>query len=368
MRHMGAFQFLLCIMLVSGCATPDKPVPSRTQILHPDQEDDVGGTFLESSDIRTIAQQMTSAILSTPEISSKGEATRIALAPVRNNTRFLIDSQIFLKRLRIELNRVSQGRVRFFMQDNAQEVRREVLLEQDETAWDTTADEIAGHLLQNLPQSTRPIRVGMGRVKNINITGMNAKSFLAVVRARLLEQSKGRVAFVSDQVAAQAQKTIDEKTAAPAAGVDYLLCGEFVAQAIQVAEGKQQVELKIKEKTEVYGQTYSKENTDEETLNFELRQNPNVAKRFHCALVNAADATILCEKTVLLERKMASGVGAADYILTGELSALSKASQGANRSDYVIVSFQLVDPRSNEVLWEDAYESKRASQIGTVYR
>ncbi|OHB64589.1 MAG: hypothetical protein A2Y76_13810 [Planctomycetes bacterium RBG_13_60_9] len=357
-------------MLVSGCATPDDPGTSRTQILHPDQEDDVGGTFLESSDIRTIAQQMTSAILSTPELSSAGETTRIALAPVRNNTRFLIDSQIFLKRLRIELNRVSQGRVRFFMQDNAQEVRREVLLEQDETAWDAAADEIAGNLLQDLPQGDagRPIRLGMGQAKNVNITGMNAKSFLTIVRSRLLERSKGRVAFVSDQVAEQAQKRIEEKTAAPTAGVDYLLCGEFVAQAIQVAEGKQQVELKIKEKTEVYGQTYSKENTDEETLTFETRQNPNVTKRFHCQLVNTGDGTILCEKTVLLERKMASGVGAADYILTGEISALSKASQGASRSDYVIVSFQLVDPRSNEVLWEDAYESKRASQIGTVYR
>jgi hypothetical protein len=150
--------------------------------------------------------------------------------------------------------------------------------------------------------------------------------------------------------------------------VDYLLCGEFVAQAIQVAEGEKQVELKIKEKTEVFGQTYSKENTDEQTLTFQARQNPNVAKRFHSQLVNAADGTILCEKTVVLERKMASGVGAADYILTGEISALSKATQGATRSDYVIVSFQLVEPRSNAVLWEDAYESKRASQIGTVYR
>jgi len=330
----------------------------------------MGGTFLESSDIRTIAQQMTSAILSTAEVSSKGEAARIALAPVRNNTRFLIDSQIFLKRLRIELNRVSEGRVRFFMQDNAQEVRREVLLEQDETAWEAAADEIAGHLLRNLPPTTagRPIRVAMGQAKNVNITGMNAMSFLTIVRARLLEQSRGRVAFVSDQVAERVQQTVEDKSAAPSAGVDCLLCGEFVAEAIQVAEGKQQIELKIKEKTEVFGQTYSKENTDEQTLKFETRQNPNVAKRFHCQLVHVADGTILCEKTVLLERKMASGTGAADYILTGEISALSKASQGASRSDYVIVSFQLVDPQSNELLWEDAYESKRASQVGTVYR
>jgi hypothetical protein len=114
---------------LAGCATPDVHEPSATAILHPDEEDALGGTFLESSDIRTIAQQMSSAILSTPEVASQTDVTRIALAPVRNNTRFLIDKDIFLKRLRIELGRVSQNRVRFFMQDNAQRVRRQVLLE-----------------------------------------------------------------------------------------------------------------------------------------------------------------------------------------------------------------------------------------------
>lgn len=356
MRQTRVFYLLLCITLVSGCATPPKPEASKTQILDPDQEDNVGGTFLESSDIRTIAQRMTSAILSTPEISSNTEVTRIALASVRNNTRFLVDSEIFLKRLRIELNRVSQGRVRFFMQDNAQEVRRQVLLEQDEAAWETAADEIADYLLQNLPQppQQQPIRMATSSVQNVNITGMNAKSFLSILRARLQEKSKGRVVFLSEQV--------DNKAA------DYLLGGEFVAEAIQVAEGKQDVELTIKEKREVFGQTYSKESTNQETLKFETRENPNVTKRFHCQLVTASSGTILCEKTVLLERKMSTGVGAAAFILTGEISALSKATQGATRSDYVIVSFQLVDPASNEVLWEDAYESKRATQIGTVYR
>lgn len=48
-----------CALLVAGCATPVVHEPSRTTILDPDAEDSVGGSFLESSDIRTIAQQMT---------------------------------------------------------------------------------------------------------------------------------------------------------------------------------------------------------------------------------------------------------------------------------------------------------------------
>ena len=55
-------------------------------------------------------------------------------------------------------------------------------------------------------------------------------------------------------------------------------------------------------------------------------------------------------------------------MLTGELSALSKAADGGTRSDYIILSFQLVDPKSNEVLWEDAYETKKKSSVSTLYR
>ena len=71
---------------------------------------------------------------------------------------------------------------------------------------------------------------------------------------------------------------------------------------------------------------------------------------------------------VSLEKKIQSGLGNADFTLTGEISALSKATQGAMRTDYIIVSFQMVDPGTNEMLWEDAYESKRASRVGAVYR
>ena len=112
----------------------------------------------------------------------------------------------------------------------------------------------------------------------------------------------------------------------------------------------------------------SKEDTEEEALTFERKLKPNVTKHFNCQLVDAVNETVVSEKMVSLEKKMQSGLGSADYILTGEISALSKATQGATRTDYIIVSFQMVNPSTNEVLWEDAYESKRASQVGTVYR
>ena len=370
MRQVLIGSILVGALVAAGCARPEVQEPSRTAILHPDEEDNLGGTFLESSDIRTIAQQMTSAILSTPEVAGAADVTRIALAPVRNNTRFLIDQNIFLTRLRIELNRVSQGRVRFFMQGNAQGVRSQILQEQDETGWKTTADEIGAYLLANMPtrSAAEPARVAIGEIGNTNITGMNAQSFLALVRSSLAEQAAGSVVFVTSQTSERVRQAMTDGESLADLNVDYVLCGEFLAEGIQVAEGEREVELTVKQKREFLGPTYSKENTEEQTLTFQQRQNPNVTKRFNCQLVNAAQDAVACEKMVSLEKKIQSGIGRADFILTGEISALSKASQGAARSDYVIVSYQMVDPQTNEVLWEDAYESKRASRVGTVYR
>ena len=370
MRYTMTLAISAMVLAGVGCAVPDAKESSQTAILNPDEEDNFGGTFLESSDIRTIAQQMTSAILSTPEVASSSEATRIALAPMRNNTRFLIDQDILLRRLRIELNRVSRGRVRFFMQDNAQNVRSVILQEQNEAAWESIADELGAYLLANLPprEMDKPARLAIGEIGNVNIAGMNADSFLTLVRTSLAEQANGRAVFVSSPVSQRVRQAMADGETLSGLGVDYVLCGDFLAESLHVAEGQQELELTTKEKREVFGQTYSRDDTEEHTLTFEVQQNPNVTKRFNCLLIDTTDETVVCEKMVSLEGKMTSGLGNADYILTGDISALSKATQGGGRSDYVIVSYQMVDPATNEVLWEDAYESKRASRIGTVYR
>ena len=92
-----------------GCATPGGTQPTHTRILDPSQEDSIGGSFIESSDIQTIAARMCPAVMSLPEIAGNPGVTRIAIAPVRNSTRYVIDKDILMKRLRIELSRHGQG-------------------------------------------------------------------------------------------------------------------------------------------------------------------------------------------------------------------------------------------------------------------
>ena len=69
----------------------------------------------------------------------------------------------------------------------------------------------------------------------------------------------------------------------------------------------------------------------------------------------------------MTQRTSPGNSGAADYLLSGEISGLS-TQRGGSAADYLLITVTLVEPVSNEVIWEDAYEVKRVTQTGTVYR
>ncbi len=57
----------------------------------------------------------------------------------------------------------------------------------------------------------------------------------------------------------------------------------------------------------------------------------------------------------------------ADYFLTGKLSGMSTSAQGGV-SDYILYSFQLIDARTSEILWEGQDEIKKQGTSDAVYR
>jgi penicillin-binding protein activator len=57
----------------------------------------------------------------------------------------------------------------------------------------------------------------------------------------------------------------------------------------------------------------------------------------------------------------------ADYFLTGKLSGMS-SSTGSGISDYILYSFQLIDARTSEILWEGQDEIKKQGVSDAVYR
>lgn len=365
---------ILVTFLFNGCATPNVGRLSHTEILQPDEDDDLGGTFLESGDIRTIATRMSVALLSTPEISNHFSPVRIAIAPVRNSTHFIIDKNIFMKRLRIELNRVARGKIRFLSQNMGQRTRNRILRERDEELWDNLINEAANTIVNSsvIASGSPPPTIAVIPVRNTNIVNLNADSFTALIRARISERARGKVYFLGREKNGKVlEEILDEKDIKNMGlvksrrikdlyGADYFLTGEFIAKSLF----KQNTTLVTRERI---GRDQDDPGVIERKRQ-EYREKPNVDKYLNVMLVDAETGATLVEKLIKVERKMKSGLGRADYLLTGEISSLSKATSGGVRSDYIIMSFQLVDPVTNEVLWEDAYETKKKSSSSVLYR
>lgn len=57
----------------------------------------------------------------------------------------------------------------------------------------------------------------------------------------------------------------------------------------------------------------------------------------------------------------------ADYFLTGKLSGMATKT-AAGMSDYILYSFQLVDARTSEIVWEDSAEIKKQGLEDAAYR
>jgi penicillin-binding protein activator len=194
------FSYVACVLAlaIAGCAGPDK---SHTRTIMPDQDDGIGGTGVESTDVRTASRTMAAALLELPEIAKAAQPPTVALLPVKNSTRFVFNKDILTRKIRIELNEQARGKIRFLARERLDEV-------------------------------------------------------------------------------------MDERAA---------------------------------------------------------------------------------KRDKFFEGKAGGSLLGADYYLTGELMGLSKATQG-DRSDYIIMSFQLIDTETSEILWESDYEVKRVGEAGVVYQ
>ncbi len=367
------------LVILAGCATPVDTTPSHTRVLTPDQDDQVGGSFIESSDIRTIAQQVCPKLLSLPEISNNPDTVYIATERLKNSTRYMIDTNLLLRRLRLNLNEYSRGQVRFFAQGSGQIARTRILREREQTDLQKAIDEAARYIASSdiLQNSDQPVRIAVEPVGNTNLFNMNADSFSALLRTKIKEHAGEKVLFAKSGRDAQ---------------VDYTLTGEFFAQSIK-REGVANTVEDLKWAQEnadkwhdsndysqdnvVYGNQINLDgsarrrvrlgpNTTYKLIDPALWNSPNVTKTFNVMLVDNEDMAVL-EKVVNLEEQIKSGQERANYILTGDISSLSKAG-GGQRSDYVLIGLYLIDPVSNEMLWEYGYEIKRVTSRSVLYR
>lgn len=117
---------------LSGCATQGVQDPAGVAVreMKPDERGFVAGTGVESQDLVAVADQMARKILATPAIARAADAPHIVLEPVVNNTRFPLNKDIFLTRIRAQLNEQAAGRVSFLDRPMLATLEREQQLKQ----------------------------------------------------------------------------------------------------------------------------------------------------------------------------------------------------------------------------------------------
>ncbi|MET0262797.1 MAG: penicillin-binding protein activator LpoB [Rariglobus sp.] len=121
------------IALLAGCANRGVNNPSGVPVteMKADERGFVAGTGIESQDLVTVTDKMARSILGIPEITNARNTPRVVLEPVVNETRFPINKDIFLTRIRTQLNSKAAGRVRFLARENMRALEREQQLKQD---------------------------------------------------------------------------------------------------------------------------------------------------------------------------------------------------------------------------------------------
>src|SRR5687768_15863835 len=117
---------------VGGCASRGVSNPSGVGVreMRPDERGTVVGTGIESQDLVTVTDKMARSILSVPQITSAQNIPRIVIDPVKNETRFPINKDLFTDRIRIQLSARATGRVYFLARDRMETLERERALKQ----------------------------------------------------------------------------------------------------------------------------------------------------------------------------------------------------------------------------------------------
>lgn len=113
--------------LVAGCASNGVKNPSGVPVtqMRADEQGFVAGTGVESQDLVAVTDKMSRSILGISQIASATTPPIIVLDPVENKTRFPINKDIFLTRIRSELNKRSAGKVTFLARERMAALEKE---------------------------------------------------------------------------------------------------------------------------------------------------------------------------------------------------------------------------------------------------
>ncbi|MBL68430.1 MAG: penicillin-binding protein activator LpoB [Verrucomicrobiales bacterium] len=116
----------LCAAMLLGCASINDPSHGvNVTQLRADERGFVAGLGIESQDLVTIADKMARGILGAGPVANAAGRPNIVIEPIVNDTRFPIDKDIFLTRIRVALNKQASGQLNFLARDRIDALEKE---------------------------------------------------------------------------------------------------------------------------------------------------------------------------------------------------------------------------------------------------
>lgn len=377
----------MALAVLTGCVSA--PITEPAVQIHPDVEP--LSTGIQSADVRTLASKLCPEILASSIVTEATGPVVIKVAPFTNTTRFFIDSSLFMSRLRLELNQLGGGKVRF-QSDNmrVKKASHQVLRKRQEEKVRAYLKELAQRIAahpQFVNKDGSPVKMAVAPVLGVNIVNMNGDSFAAMLRSEIAMASKGRIQFLMPGVME---------------GADYWLAGQFIPETMQkegvinlanyidiidervrlgkpldtasiMAEGNASYNgsataVGATAQSGMSTVVYEKERILSSMLHHpSFRENPDVNKHLNMMIVRPKDKLAVFEDMFLLDQKTPDVSGRANYVMSGEIKGMSQRRDGTS-SDYLLISVQLTDPETEEIVYEGAHEVKRLTRTGVVYR
>jgi len=349
-----ALPMVAVLLGLGGCSTPEVTTPRP-----------VG---LNGEHVRAAAQAMCTSLLGSPAIAQQGGAVRIKVSDIEDKSRFMIDGNIFLRRFRAELNAASGGRLQFLdSSGSVGEDRRKILERRQRQQLQYELRQLAGYMVRCAELRGRTVTLAAVPALNTNLVGMNADGFMSLLREELVRAGNGNVRFL---------------TPGEVEGADYWLTGEFYpvdagkVGRVNMAEYLEVIGMRVKEGRSVF---IEKDRSPVATASprevallrllddQRLQKTPDCDLRLNVMLTEPDTSKVIFEAGAQVARAVSDNSESANFILSGEISNLSARRQGVS-SDYVLLGFKLVDPESNVMVWEGAYEVEFIQAEGVVYR
>ena len=124
---MGWAGSSVLVTILTGCASSGVKNPSGIGVteMRADEKGFVAGTGVESQDLVAVTDKMALSILDTPQIKSAQHAPVVVLDPVVNETRFPINKDMFLTRIRVQLTSKANNKVQFLARDRMAALEKE---------------------------------------------------------------------------------------------------------------------------------------------------------------------------------------------------------------------------------------------------